>query len=55
MGFDADSIAVITGGLKWANGSFAERLVSSGYIGDITTGVVLVKVGSMYLLLTMQM
>lgn len=42
MGFGADAIAVVTGGLRRSTGSFAERLVSSGYIGDITTSPLLV-------------
>jgi hypothetical protein len=40
MGFGADAIAVVTGGLVRATGSFAERLVSWGYIGDILASTV---------------
>lgn len=36
-GFGSDAISVVTGGLMRSTGSFAERIVSSGYIGDITT------------------
>ena len=35
MGFGADSISVVVGGLRRSTGTFAERLVSWGYIGDI--------------------
>lgn len=35
-GFGSDSISVVTSGLKRATGSFSERLVSSGYMGNIT-------------------
>jgi hypothetical protein len=34
-GFGADAIAVVTGGLRRSTGTFAERLVSWGYVGDI--------------------
>jgi hypothetical protein len=40
MGFGADAIAVVTGGFLRSTGSFAERLVSWGFIGDISSGVV---------------
>ena len=36
-GFGDDAIAIITKGLRRSTGSFAERLVSAGYIGDILT------------------
>ncbi len=36
-GFGSDAIAVVTDGLRRATGSFAERLVSHGLIGDILT------------------
>lgn len=36
MAFGADAIALVTTGLIYDSGSFAERLVSSGLIGDIT-------------------
>ena len=55
MGFGADSIAVVTGGLRYSTGTFAERLVSSGYIGDITTTVVIIYGGSVFMILTMQL
>lgn len=55
MGFGNDSISVITRGLRRSTGSFSERLVSDGYIGDILTGVVLVKSGSIYLFLDLSM
>lgn len=35
MGFDANAIAVVTRGLRRSTGSFSERLVSYGLIGDI--------------------
>jgi len=37
MGFGDNAISVITGGLRRSTGSFAERLVSSGLVGDIVT------------------
>lgn len=37
MGFGADAIAPVTLGLRFSTGSFAERLVSWGLIGDILT------------------
>ena len=40
MPFDADAIAVVTDGLRRDSGSFAERLVSHGLIGDITSAAV---------------
>ncbi len=36
-GFGADAIAVVTGGLRFSTGSFPDRLVSRGYIGEILT------------------
>lgn len=39
-GFGDDAISVVTGGLRRSTGSFAERLVSAGYIGDILTAAV---------------
>ena len=36
-GFGSDAIAVVTDGLRRDTGSFAERLVSHGLIGDILT------------------
>lgn len=35
MGFGNDAIAVVTNGLRRSTGSFAERLVSHGLIGNI--------------------
>ncbi len=35
MGFSEDAIAVVSAGLRRSTGSFAERLVSSGYVGDV--------------------
>ena len=55
MGFADDSIAVVTGGLRYSTGTFAERLVSSGYIGDITTTVIIIYGGSIYMILNLQM
>lgn len=34
-GFGDDAIAVVTNGLRRSTGSFAERLVSHGFVGDI--------------------
>ena len=36
-GFGSDAIAVVTDGLRRSTGSFAERMVSHGLIGDIVT------------------
>ena len=36
-GFGADAIAIVTGGLRRDTGTFAERLVTGGYRGDIPT------------------
>ena len=36
-GFGSDAIAVVTDGLRRSTGSFAERLVSHGLVGDIVT------------------
>jgi len=57
MGFGNAALSVVTAGLRWATGSFAERLVSSGYVGDIATApsVVLVKCGSVYMCLELVM
>lgn len=57
MGFGNAALSVVTAGLRWATGSFAERLVSSGYIGDIATApsMVLVKCGSVYMCLELVM
>lgn len=55
MGFSGNSIAVITGGLRYSTGTFAERLVSSGYIGDITTTVIIIYGGSVFMILTLQL
>lgn len=35
MGFGANAISVVTGGLKRSTGSFSERMVTHGLIGDI--------------------
>lgn len=43
-GFGADAIAPVTQGLIRSTGSFAERMVSSGYIGDILTAGGLIAV-----------
>jgi hypothetical protein len=40
MPFGNDAIAVVTNGLVRDTGSFAERLVSHGLIGDILTAFV---------------
>lgn len=37
MAFGADAIGPVTLGLIRSTGSFAERMVSRGYIGDILT------------------
>jgi hypothetical protein len=37
MPFGDDAIAVVTDGLRRSTGSFGERLVSHGLIGDILT------------------
>ena len=39
MGFGSDSISVITGGLRFATGTFPERLVSHGLVGNIGAAV----------------
>ena len=36
-GFGDDAIAVVTNGLRRSTGTFEERLVSHGLIGDILT------------------
>ena len=38
-GFGDDAISVVTDGLRRSTGSFSERLVSHGLVGDITTAV----------------
>lgn len=35
MGFGANAIAIVTGGLRFSTGTFPERLVSWGYASDI--------------------
>lgn len=56
MGFGSDAISVITHGLIRATGSFSERLVSDGYIGDILTeGTVLILRGGRYLFLDLHL
>ena len=39
MPFGADAIALVTNGLIFSTGSFPERLVSAGLVGDITASV----------------
>ena len=39
MAFGADAIALVTGGLRFDSGTFEERLVSHGLVGDINPAV----------------
>ena len=44
MAFGADAIALVTTGLRFDSGSFSERLVSNGLVGDIAGVVITVTI-----------